>query len=365
MKKAIKVIAILLVACMVIPFMAACGNTTTSGAGGSPASSAAATGGAAGSGSKTITLTGKDPYKQDVKIAFIPMSASGLNMAVNQLAIDDFVTAWVPYGGHVKVTVFDCANDTSTQVSLVSEATVQKFDAIVIEPKDQTALNTVLTDAEKAGIVVIKENQGADAVVTLHVKSDSYSAGYIAGKGLTKLMNNKGNVVLLDCPAGQVASTTFSKGYKDYIAAYPDVKIIDYQNCKSFSQEDAYTVMADMLTKHDNINAVYAISDDMAAGAIQAIEAAGRKNILVWGAGCKPSGIANIKAGKEAGTTWPDIYTTVTISLNSALQYVIAGVNGYKLGYTQTPLIVEPMQMVTAENIDKIIPFARWPEAKK
>jgi ribose transport system substrate-binding protein len=260
--------------------------------------------------------------------------------------------------------VFDCANDTSTQVSLVSEATVQGFDAIVIEPKDQTALNTVLTDAEKAGIVVIKQNQGADAVTTLHVKSDSYSAGFLAGEGIVKLLNNKGNVALIDCPAGQVASTTFSKGFKDYIASYPDVKIIDYQNCKSYSQEDAFTVMADMLTKHDDINAVYAISDDMAAGAIQAIEAAGRKNILVWGAGCKPSGIANIKAGKQAGTTWPDIYTTVTISLNSALQYVIVGVNGYELGYTKTPLIVNKMELVTADNIDKVLPYTRWPEKK-
>jgi hypothetical protein len=47
-------------------------------------------------------LNGKDPYTQDIKIAFIPMSASGLNMAVNQQAIDDFVAGWVPYGATSK-----------------------------------------------------------------------------------------------------------------------------------------------------------------------------------------------------------------------------------------------------------------------
>lgn len=179
---------------------------------------------------------------------------------------------------------------------------------------------------------------------------------------MTDLTGGKANIVLIDCPAGQVASTTFSKGFKDYIASYPDMVIIDYENCPSYSQEDAFTLMSDVLTKYDNIDAVYAISDDMAAGVIQAIEAAGRKGILVWGAGCKPSGIDNIRAGKQAGTTWPDIYTTVTVSLNSALEYVIIGVNGYELGYTETPLIVNKMELVTADNIEKIVPYTRWPK---
>jgi len=350
-----KGIAILISACLMITLLVGCGNNSAKTA-------AQPDGASTEGGTKTVTLDGKDPYSEDIKIAFIPMSASGLNMAVNQQAIDDFVAAWKPYGGHVTVTVFDCANDTSTQVSLVSECIVQGFDAIVIEPKDQTALNTVLTEAEESGIVVIKQNQGADAVTTLHVKSDSYSAGYIAGQGLTDLTGGKANIVLIDCPAGQVASTTFSKGFKDYIASYPDMVIIDYENCPSYSQEDAFTLMSDVLTKYDNIDAVYAISDDMAAGVIQAIEAAGRKGILVWGAGCKPSGIDNIRAGKQAGTTWPDIYTTVTVSLNSALEYVIIGVNGYELGYTETPLIVNKMELVTADNIEKIVPYTRWPK---
>lgn len=345
-----KTIAILLALVLVVALFAGCGSSAAPAA----APEAAAP--------EALSFQGKDPYTEDIKIAFIPMSASGLNMNVNQQAIDAFVGAWEPYGGHVTVTVFDCANDTSTQVSLVSEATVQGFDAIVLEPKDQTALNTVITEAEEAGIVVITENQGADACCTLHVESDSYSAGYVVGQGLIEAMGTSGKICLIDCPAVQLASTTFSKGFKDYLKAYPDVEIVGYENCKSYSQEDAYTIMADMLTKYDEIDAVYAISDDMAAGCIQAIEAAGREGIIVAGSGCKPSGIENIKAGRQCCTSWPDIYTVVTISLNSALQYIQAGVNGYKLGYETFPNIMNKIMLVDASNIDSIAPMTRWPD---
>lgn len=89
-----KGIAILISACLMITLLVGCGNNSAKTA-------AQPDGASTEGGTKTVTLDGKDPYSEDIKIAFIPMSASGLNMAVNQQAIDDFVAAWKPYGGHV------------------------------------------------------------------------------------------------------------------------------------------------------------------------------------------------------------------------------------------------------------------------
>ena len=175
-------------------------------------------------------------------------------------------------------------------------------------------------------------------------------------------IGTEGKVILLDCPAGMVAGTLHGKGFQDYIAQNSNLELIDYANIDGFSTENANTAMRDMLTKHDEIDAVYGMSDDIAIGAIQAIEAAGRSDegILVYGSEGMPNAITAIREGTMKATAWSDRYSLLSLAFNIALLHIDAGINGATLGYEETPSVSLPFQPVTSDNVETMVPRIRY-----
>ena len=197
------------------------------------------------------------------------------------------------------------------------------------------AVSPVVKEAEEAGIAVITLNMGCDAIHTLHLESNSYNAGWLAGEAITEKLNGEGKGILLDVPAELKASAHHGTGFEDYIAENSNFELIDYQNVAGFSQEEANTIMRDLLTKHDDIDAVFAVADDEAMGVLQAINSAGRQDegILVFGAEGLPSALNAIKDGSLYGTAWSDRFGVVKTALNMSLYFIASGINGSRLSY--------------------------------
>ena len=307
----------------------------------------------------TSLFPGKDISTEQVKIAYIPASTMGSVHEVSQIAADD-ITLRYP---NVTITFFDAGFDATTQISIISECIAQQYDAILMECTDPVALNSVIREAEEAGIVVMTTNQTCTAVHTAWVETSAYNAGWVVGQLLVDDLGGNGNVVLLDCPAPLVPVVLHGKGFQDYLEAYPGLSIIDYANIDGFSQENAFQAMRDILTKHDNIDAIYAMGDDMAIGAIQAIESAGRsgEGILVYGSEGVVQAIEAIRAGTMRATVWGDRYTMLYMSFNIALLNIQQGVNSVSLGLTETPVISMPFHPVTQSNVEKMVPYIRYP----
>jgi ribose transport system substrate-binding protein len=125
--------------------------------------------------------------------------------------------------------------------------------------------------------------------------------------------------------------------------------------------------MRDLLTKHDDIAAVYCVADDVAMGAIQAIEASGRggDGILVWGSAGYPAAFDAIESGTLYGTCWADVFGETRTALEFALYFIESGVTGVGLGYAETPAIQEAFYPVTKDNLEVIKPQTHWPEYSK
>lgn len=335
-----KALAILLVLVLVVGLMAGCGKTEDAGT--------AAVGGA----------TGKDILKDDIKIAYIPVSTAGANFEISQLVMDEIMSSYK----NVHINAFDVSYDPTTQISVVNDCVAQGYDAIVMECTDEVALTPVLEEAEKKGVVIITTNMTCGAVHSAYCSNYSYDAGWKVGEMMVEKMGTSGKIILLDCPAAMVSTTLHGKGFQDYIAQYPDIEMIDYANIDGFSQEIANTTMRDMLTKHDKIDAVYAMGDDMALGVVQAIEYAGRgdEGILVYGSEGMPAAIQAIYDGRLTGTVWGDRYPLLYTAFNNALLYIESGYNGYKLGYTSTPYVRFPFQAITKENVEDMWPLLRY-----
>ena len=343
MKKATVIILALL---LITACLAGCGSTSTE---------------VASEGeTESMTLVGKDVFTEQVQIAFIPMSTAGQVNTIVQQAADEIMATY----DTVTINFFDAGFDPNTQITLINECITQGYDAIVMECADSTAVGPVIAEAEEAGVNVITVNLNTDVVHTMYIKCDSYSGGWVSAEAMAEMLDGKGNVLLLDVPAEQAVSTTFCKGFEDYVTENnPDINILEYINLNGNAQEDAYNAMRDLLTKYDDIDAVYAPDDNFGLGIVQAISEAGRldENIIVWGTDLQPGGIDAILAGDLAGSCWSDRYSALYGAFTYALYFAQAGITADSLGYTETPTTYVRFMAVTQDNIDELLPLTRWP----
>ena len=301
---------------------------------------------------------GKDPNKDTIKIADIPLSMLGsLNIPVTK-AFEEALSQFP----NVEVDRFEAKYDTTTQISIVNECVAQGYDAIILETADPAALANAVTAAEDAGIPVITNNVTCQAVHTVHVQMSDYQAGQSAAENVAMLCNDTGNVIVLDGPVEQANVRRMGAGFEDYIKNNTGMTVLDVQNIANWSQENANTTMRDLLTKHSDITAVYACGDDMALGAIQAITAAGRDtdNIVIWGYVGTEAGLAAIKDGSLSGTNYLDTYQRTIAQLNVALFCISTGLDATALGLKATPIITMSCPVITKDNVDTYLAINRY-----
>jgi len=167
------------------------------------------------------------------------------------------------------------------QIRAVRSFIAQKVDAIVIAPIVESGWEPVLREAKRAGIPVIVTDRTVqvsdEALYACFIGSDFYEEGRMAAEWLAKATEGRGNIVELQGTPGSAPANERRKAFADGIAKFPGLKIIDAQS-GDFRRSGGKEVMEALLKKHGRaITIVYAHNDDMALGAIQAIEEAGLK----------------------------------------------------------------------------------------
>lgn len=167
------------------------------------------------------------------------------------------------------------------QIKALRAFIAQKVDVIGIPPIVTTGFETVLQEAKDAGIPVIFIDRKADVAEELYatfIGSDFVLEGKNAALELAKLVSDKANIVELEGTVGAGPAIDRKKGFDDEIAAnHKDIKILESQS-GDFNLAKGKEVMQALLKKYPGqIQAVYSHNDEMALGAIQAIEEAGLK----------------------------------------------------------------------------------------
>jgi simple sugar transport system substrate-binding protein len=167
------------------------------------------------------------------------------------------------------------------QIRAVRSFITQGVDAIVLAPIVETGWDPVLREAKRAKIPVILTDRTIktddQSLFACFIGSDFYEEGRMAADWLAKKTGGKGRIVELQGTPGSAPANERRKAFGDAIAKYPGLKIIDSQS-GNFERSTGKVVMEALLKKHDkSIDVVYAHNDDMALGAIQAVEAAGLK----------------------------------------------------------------------------------------
>lgn len=175
----------------------------------------------------------------------------------------------------------DAQQKQENQIRAMRTFLAQRVDAIILAPVVETGWEPVLKEIKRAKIPVILVDRGVkvsdESLYTTLIASDFVAEGRMAAEWLGKKLNGKGNVVELQGTPGAAPAIDRKKGFAEGIAKFPEIKIIKSQT-GDFTRAKGKEVMEAFLrAEGKNINAVYAHNDDMALGAIQAIEEAGLK----------------------------------------------------------------------------------------
>ena len=175
----------------------------------------------------------------------------------------------------------DAQQKQENQIKAIRAFVAQRVDAIIIAPVVETGWEPVLREVKRAKIPVVLVDRGIkvsdDSLYTTLIASDFVEEGRRAGDWLAKKLNGKGNVVELQGTTGAAPALDRKKGFEESIAKHSGLKVIKSQS-GDFTRAKGKEVMEAFLkAEGKNITAVYAHNDDMALGAIQAIEEAGLK----------------------------------------------------------------------------------------
>jgi ABC-type sugar transport system substrate-binding protein len=174
----------------------------------------------------------------------------------------------------------DAQQKQENQIKALRSFIAQKVDVIAFSPVVETGWDTVLKEAKAAKIPVILTDRGVTSDPSLYlgfIGSDFVEEGRKAGRLVNDRFKDAAgdvNIVELQGTVGSAPANDRKKGFEEIIAANPRLKIVRSQS-GDFTRAKGKEVMEAFLKSHDRIDVLYAHNDDMAIGAIQAIEEAG------------------------------------------------------------------------------------------
>lgn len=202
----------------------------------------------------------------------------------------------------LKLVVVDASDDSGKQAAGVDDLLQQKVKVLLINPTDSEAAAASVNRAAQAGIPVVsidRSVQGAD--VAAHIASDNVAGGKMAAEFIVGKLPEGGEMVELAGIAGSSAARERGQGFHEVMDKQQAIKIVAKQPA-DFDRTKGLTVMENILQSHPNIKAVFAHNDEMALGAVKALEAANKKDVIVVGFDATDDAQAAVKAGTMAAT---------------------------------------------------------------
>jgi simple sugar transport system substrate-binding protein len=215
---------------------------------------------------------GKKTYK-DLVVGFSQIGAESEWRTGNTISIQETAKTL-----GVELIFADAQQKPENQIKAIRTFIAQQVDVIGVSPLIETGWESVFQEARDAGIPVILVDRRAavpEDLYTARLGSDFVEEGRNAARVMVKLLNGKGNIVELVGTTGSAPAIDRSSGFREILADYPEMKIIASEN-GDFTRAKGKEVMEDFLRRYgDRIDALYSHNDDMAIGAIRAIEAFG------------------------------------------------------------------------------------------
>lgn len=175
----------------------------------------------------------------------------------------------------------DPKGDSTAQIQQIRDMIADGIQAIFLCPVDWEKIAPALTELKEADIEIINlDTQVQDREeVDAYVGSDNINAGVICGEKLIEAAPDGGQVVILECTT-QNSIIDRINGFEETIAG-KGFEVVERSETGG-KKDEAKTQMARILKEQDHITAVMCGNDQIALGALEAIEEAGRSEMMIY-----------------------------------------------------------------------------------
>lgn len=256
------------------------------------------------------------------------------------------------FGMEIEVAAPVQSNNNDEQIQLVQQAIAKKRDIVILTPADSKGIVPAVTELNNAKIPVINlntkiNNESGKANSETFIVADNITCATLCADELARLAGESGEAIILQGPSGGQVTIDLTKGAEDTFAKYPNIKIVDKKEAK-FDRATGYKVTQDLMIAHPNLKIIFSCNDEMALGALKAVEEAGKLGkIFIGGIDGNKDALASIKDGKLNVTVYKNFWLQAYTATEAAAKFL----NGEKL----EPLIKIDLGIVTKDNVDEYL----------
>ena len=214
-----------------------------------------------------------------------------------------------------KLIVLDSQNDPSKELSNIEDLTIRGVKAILINPTDSDAVSNAIRMANRSNIPVLTLDRGASrGDVVSHIASDNVIGGEMAGHFIMEKVGEKAKVIQLEGIAGTSAARERGEGFMNAVDS-SGLELLASQPA-DFDRTKGLNVMENLLAANPDVEAVFAQNDEMALGALRAVQASG-KDVMIVGFDGTDDGIAAVNRGLLGATVaqQPDLIGSLGIEI--------------------------------------------------
>jgi ribose transport system substrate-binding protein len=289
---------------------------------------------------KTEEKTETTSEGNDYTIAYVPTTMNNPFWTAMMGGIKDEMKAKGMDVDKQLVTV-DANSDQATMNNYVNDLIAQKVDAIILAPMDCTAVTEALTACEDAGIPVINVDTAVDATdkVVSIIASDNYKAGVECAQDMMDKLDKGSKIAVMDQPSG-TACVQREKGFLDTVGDYFD--IVSTTDTEGDTAK-TMTAAEDVLTADDDLAGFFCINDMGALGCVQATQAAGKDDILIYGVDGNPDFMGYVADGSATASAAQQ----PSVIGQKALDAAIDTLDGKEVEHDQTVDVV----LINKDNI--------------
>jgi inositol transport system substrate-binding protein len=243
-----------------------------------------------------------------------------------------------------RLIVTDAQRSPERQIQQVESFIAQGVDAIILNPCEVEASAPAVDKALAAGIPVVNVNSETKTAPTAFVGSRDEQSARLAMEYIAKRLGGRGEVVMMHGYLGQAAQLKRDAGAREVLARTPGLHLLAEQTAE-WDRAKAVTLMENWLQAHgDRIAAVFAQNDEMAMGALVALEQAKKKQkIIVVGVDAITDALQAVKQSRLDATVFQDAEGQGRQAVETALAIV------RKRPFPKETCI--PFRLVTKENV--------------
>lgn len=180
---------------------------------------------------------------------------------------------------NINLSVVNASDDTAKQTSDIEDLISKNVQVIIVNPVDSDAVAPAVLDAINANIPVISVDRGVNGVeVTSAISSDNVAGARLAGEYLIELIGENSKVAELIGIPGATATIDRGKGFHQ--SADGKLNIVASQTA-NFNRAEGLTVMENILQANPDIKGIFAHNDEMALGALEAVESLGKDVVII------------------------------------------------------------------------------------